>query len=198
MYDRVCIPAKTKIIRYDASVDANPIAAVRILYQRIIDECGYTTNPEKQKQVWQHLEESFLKPEQLLKSALKSLKLFKNPVRSADKTMITDQLLKTIHDYLVEGCGILKGEISSRTPDNGAAQKALSQLITLGRSGPRITDPLINTMLPMLSRELSILMSLNPKVLFADQPSLPKKVDLTRPSGGGSGGGGADANTLTP
>jgi hypothetical protein len=189
---RLDIPATTKIIRYDASVDANPIAAVRVLYQRIIIECKYTA-PDKQKQVQQHLTESFLNPDQLLESALKSL----------SQLMITKGTIapmNTIHDYINQSCGLLKGEIAAREVTHAQAQEALSRFCNVVL--PHLPQGLFKDFaLPRLSRGLSILMDCNLKSPFADQQSLPKKVDLTRPSGGGGGGGsggGGDGNTLTP
>ena len=187
--DPVGIPATAKFIRYDASaVRANPIAAVRALYQRIITECGYT-DPEKKKQVQQHLEESFLKPEQLLKSALKSL----YPLRTTQSTI---KLMDTIREYLIEGCRILKGEIPSRTLDHANAQNALSQLISVLVPHSVATDLFKSCVLPHLSNGFRILMDPTLTSPFADQPSLPKKANPID-QGPGSGGG-ADGNTLTP
>jgi hypothetical protein len=194
---KLWIPETTKIIRYNDFVHTNPIAATRALYQRIITECGYTT-PEKHKQVQKHLVESFLKPEQLLKSALKTLKLFKKiPVRRADNTIITDQLLKTIHDYLGEGCQILKSEMTDRELDHGAAQKALNTLIEKIVPRSVATDLFKSCVLPHLSQGFRVLMDPTLTSPFADQPSLPKKANPID-QGPGGGGGGADGNTLTP
>jgi hypothetical protein len=181
--ERVGIPATTKIIRYDASTHANPIAAVHALYERIITECDYT-DPEKKKQVQKHLEESFLKPEQLLKSALEWLSQL-----STIKGRI--EVTEPIIAFLKEGCQILKGDIPSRELDLESAQKALIELTTPRSSGSRLTDSLSRTTPHILSLEIAILMAPKPDIysIWADLTSVASEEDSPDQNCGGGGGG---------
>jgi hypothetical protein len=197
------ISEDTKIIRYDASVHANPITAVQALYQSIIKECGYT-DPDKQKQVQQHLVEGFLKPKVLLKSALKSL----SPLITSKSSI---EPMNTIRDYLKESCEILKGEAATRQVTYAQVQKALNDLVhdALALKKQAVAGPhfvkrvsvekhsslpqylLESHILPMLSPELSILMDPKPDIdsVWADLTSVASEKNSPDVDCAGGGGG---------